>query len=104
MGKTNDTAMTKVTENERREKRRAANRKSARKSRYREMVMLDELQRSTRDLTAKNSALVQENQSLKGLIALLKNRYAMAPMAARVVSFLSLRKPCEYSTWSNLFP
>lgn len=50
-----------------REKRREANRRSARKSRYREIVMLEELQRSSRDLSTKNSSLLQENESLRSL-------------------------------------
>ena len=55
-----------------REKRRAANRRSARKSRYRELVMLDELQRNAGGLSAQNSALRQENESLRNLISTMR--------------------------------
>jgi hypothetical protein len=71
---------------DRREKRRAANRRSAQKSRYREMIMLDELQRNTRDMSLKNSALKQKNESLRNMILTIKKVKAEQQQVAGVVS------------------
>ncbi len=70
---TSDSEHSKNDEEAKRERRRAANRRSARKSRYREMVMLEELQKSVHELTVKNNALRQENDALRRGISAVKN-------------------------------
>jgi hypothetical protein len=69
-----------------REKRRAANRRSALKSRYREMVMLEELQRNTRELSVHNAALRQENESLRSLATTIRKVQSEAHQLAQFVS------------------
>jgi hypothetical protein len=94
MGKTSKDsskpAMTKssVGDEEKREKRRAANRRSALKSRYRETVMLEELQRNTRELSVQNDTLRQENESLRSLAARIRKVQSEAQQAAQIVSSL----------------
>ncbi len=73
MGASSDSDHSKNDEEAKRERRRAANRRSARKSRYREMVMLEELQKSVHELTVKNNALRQENDALRRGISAVKN-------------------------------
>ena len=65
-----------------REKRRAANRRSARKSRYREMVMLEELQRHSQSLTDRNSMLKMQNGELRELIRMLQHSKARQEIRA----------------------
>jgi hypothetical protein len=83
----------------RQEKRRAANRRSARKSRYREVVMLDELQCHSQELALKNSTLRQENTSLRSMIASIKKSRAEQPEVPRAggmvrsLSFPALVQP-----------
>mmetsp|Transcript_31533 Transcript_31533/g.48276 ORF Transcript_31533/g.48276 Transcript_31533/m.48276 type:complete len:130 (+) Transcript_31533:1-390(+) len=53
------------------ERRRASNRKSARKSRYRQLVMLDELQKSLDALKRQNNELKTEKNVLEREIKLI---------------------------------
>lgn len=57
---------------ERKERRRAANRRSAQKSRYRETILMDELQRTVNDLTQKNELLRQENMQFRRDVEILR--------------------------------
>ena len=57
-----------------REKRRAANRRSARKSRYREVVMMEELQRDVKRLTNRNEELKLENGQLRDALKSFKEK------------------------------
>jgi hypothetical protein len=57
---------------ERKERRRAANRRSAQKSRYRETILMDELQRTVNDLTQKNELLRQENMKFRRDVEILQ--------------------------------
>ena len=66
------TPNSQLTTEERKEKRRAANRKSARKSRYRETVMLDELQRHSRELSERNNTLKESNKNIRQAIVAIK--------------------------------
>mmetsp|Transcript_38617 Transcript_38617/g.56865 ORF Transcript_38617/g.56865 Transcript_38617/m.56865 type:complete len:117 (-) Transcript_38617:1555-1905(-) len=50
-----------VDDKEKREKRLASNRRSAQKSRYREMVMIEELQQRVEKLRKQNQCLQEEN-------------------------------------------
>ena len=61
------------------EKRRAANRKSARKSRYRENVMIDELQRNSQELAARKLELEESNATLRKAIASIKDSMKKSP-------------------------
>lgn len=78
--KPNSTTMTTNTGShekmmcEKREKRRASNRQSARKSRYREAVMVETLNDHSRELNKRNTALRHENESLRSLITSLKRQ------------------------------
>lgn len=62
-----------ASEEERKERRRAANRRSAQKSRYREMVLMEELQKTVTDLSKRNSSLKDENDAFRRDLALLQN-------------------------------
>lgn len=55
----------RASEDERKERRRAANRRSARKSRYKENVLLDELQKTVTELAKQNQSLKAENDAFK---------------------------------------
>lgn len=79
-----------------REKRRAANRRSALKSRYREMVMLEELQRNTSELSVQNATLRQDNESLRSLVTTIRKAQSEAQQAAQIVS-------CPFSSWADHF-
>jgi bZIP transcription factor len=59
-------------EDEKKEKRREANRRSAKKSRYREGVMLEELQRKCRELGERNRVLRSHNGALRETIEYFK--------------------------------
>lgn len=92
MGKTStDSSKPTITklsvgdEETKREKRRAANRRSALKSRYRETVMLEELQRSTEELSVQNSTLRQDNESLRSLATTIRRVQSEAQQAAQIV-------------------
>ena len=61
-----------ANEEERRERRRAANRRSAQKSRYREMILMDELQKTVSELTRRNAQLRESNSSFRGDVMVLK--------------------------------
>jgi hypothetical protein len=88
-----------------REKRRAANRRSALKSRYRETVMLEELQRNTQELSVQNSSLRQENETLKSLSATIRRVQSEAQQAAQIVRNEILLQPCEvYKFLSDSHP
>jgi hypothetical protein len=76
-----------------REKRRAANRRSALKSRYRETVMLEELQRNTQELSVQNSTLRQENETLRSLATTIRRVQSEAQQAAQMVRNEILLQP-----------
>ena len=59
-------------EENKKEKRREANRLSAKKARYREGVMIDELQRNCMDLGEQNAFLRSSNDTLRKAIEYLK--------------------------------
>lgn len=99
MGKTNTDSskptMTKASvgdEEVKREKRRAANRRSALKSRYRETVMLEELQRNSQELSVQNSTLRQENETLRSLSTTIRSE---AQKAAQMVRNGIVLQSCE---------
>jgi hypothetical protein len=90
MGKTStDSSKPTITklgvddEEMKREKRRAANRRSALKSRYRETVMLEELQRNTSELSVQNATLRQENESLRSLATRIRSETQKAAQMVR---------------------
>ena len=87
-----------------REKRRASNRRSARKSRYREVVMMEELQENAQRLTTQNCALKKENESIRGLIATFQQFENEAKQAAETVSlmFSSSSCGCNGFFWNEL--
>ena len=58
---------------ERKERRRASNRRSARKSRYRENVFTLELQKTVSELSKKNEELRAENEAFRQEVVALKN-------------------------------
>lgn len=66
----------RASETERKERRRAANRKSARKSRFRENVLMDELQKTVNDLGKHNQTLKSENDTFKEEITALQSLLA----------------------------
>ena len=68
-----------------REKRRASNRRSAHKSRYREMVMMDEYQRRAELLSKENDALKRENEIIRQIMTLLNTSQNIAPTAPQMV-------------------
>ena len=90
MGKTHADSskptMTKLSvgdDETKREKRRAANRRSALKSRYRETVMLEELQRNSEELAHQNSELRQENETLRSLSTRIRSEAQKAAQMVR---------------------
>jgi hypothetical protein len=85
-----------------REKRRAANRRSALKSRYREMVMLEELQRNTSELSVQNATLRQENESLRSLVTTIRKTQSEAQQAAQIVSSLCRRVSRSFFIFNRL--
>jgi hypothetical protein len=90
---TKSSAITKSSvgdEEIKREKRRVANRRSALKSRYRETVMLEELQRNTSELSVQNATLRQENESLRSLAATIRKVQSEAQQTAQIVSVFLL--------------
>lgn len=76
----------RASESERKERRRAANRKSARKSRFRENVLLDELQKTVTDLGKHNHTLKSENNTFKEEIAALQSLLACHVKTQQLVS------------------
>eukprot|EP00549_Striatella_unipunctata_P021102 CAMPEP_0118690630 /NCGR_PEP_ID=MMETSP0800-20121206/10226_1 /TAXON_ID=210618 ORGANISM="Striatella unipunctata, Strain CCMP2910" /NCGR_SAMPLE_ID=MMETSP0800 /ASSEMBLY_ACC=CAM_ASM_000638 /LENGTH=157 /DNA_ID=CAMNT_0006588309 /DNA_START=28 /DNA_END=501 /DNA_ORIENTATION=- len=54
------------------ERRRASNRQSARKSRYRQVVLVDELTKCAEELSKENELLKQEQESLRFHIRILE--------------------------------
>jgi bZIP transcription factor len=65
-----------ASDDERKERRRAANRRSARKSRFRETVVMEELQKTVAQLAKQNESLRADNEAfrrdvfvLQGLVA-----------------------------------
>lgn len=76
----------RASEQERKERRRAANRKSARKSRYRENVLMDELQKTVTDLAKHNQSLKSENDDFRQEILALQSLMACHAKAQQVVS------------------
>lgn len=70
-------------DDDKKEKRREANRRSAKKSRYREGVMVDELQRQCREFGEHNAVLRGSNDALRKMIEYMKvsslRRTAAAP-------------------------
>eukprot|EP00541_Cyclophora_tenuis_P002747 CAMPEP_0116553744 /NCGR_PEP_ID=MMETSP0397-20121206/7213_1 /TAXON_ID=216820 /ORGANISM="Cyclophora tenuis, Strain ECT3854" /LENGTH=112 /DNA_ID=CAMNT_0004078841 /DNA_START=892 /DNA_END=1230 /DNA_ORIENTATION=+ len=88
-----------ASDEERKERRRAANRRSAQKSRYREMVLMDELQKTVAELTKRNAMLKEENEAfrrdlvlLKGVMEERKMRQSMeqtSPLCQRLVNPLT---------------
>ena len=63
----------RYSDDERKERRRAANRKSARKSRFRENVMFFELQETVSRLKEQNEALRADNEKFRKNIVLLQS-------------------------------
>ena len=63
----------RYSDDERKERRRAANRKSARKSRFRENVMFFELQETVSRLKEQNEALRADNEKFRKNIILLQS-------------------------------
>ena len=61
------------TDDERKERRRAANRRSARKSRYRESVITNELQKSIVNLVKQNDELRAANEAIRQEVAALQS-------------------------------
>lgn len=76
----------RASEEERKERRRAANRRSAQKSRYREMVLMDELQKTVSELTKRNAVLKDENEAFRRDLALLKGIMQERKLRQSVVS------------------
>mmetsp|Transcript_9273 Transcript_9273/g.14403 ORF Transcript_9273/g.14403 Transcript_9273/m.14403 type:complete len:138 (-) Transcript_9273:125-538(-) len=70
---------------DRKERRRASNRRSAQKSRYRQIVMLEELQKSVDSLKEKNAGLKKERQILQTNITML-HRSSTPEMGTRHLS------------------
>jgi len=75
-----------TSEQERVERRRAANRRSARKSRYRENIQLGELQRTVNELKERNLALKAENASFKEDVAMLQGVMSFKGFELKMVS------------------
>jgi bZIP transcription factor len=66
-----------LCDEERKERRRAANRKSARKSRFRESILLDELQKTVSQLSKQNDDLRADNDAFKRELILLRSLIEM---------------------------
>lgn len=83
-----------VSEKERKERRRASNRRSARKSRYRENVLVDELHKTMASLKTCNETLKAENESFRKHVALLRNLIMEKPadLVGWVVSYKDKKK------------
>mmetsp|Transcript_18385 Transcript_18385/g.31359 ORF Transcript_18385/g.31359 Transcript_18385/m.31359 type:complete len:87 (-) Transcript_18385:1777-2037(-) len=75
-----------ASDEERKERRRAANRRSAQKSRYREMVLMDELQKTVAELTKRNAMLKEENEAFRRDLVLLKGVMEERKMRQSMVS------------------
>lgn len=65
-----------ASDDERKERRRAANRRSARKSRYRETVVLDELQKTVAQLAKQNESLRADNEAFRRDVLVLQSLIA----------------------------
>lgn len=65
-----------ASDDERKERRRAANRRSARKSRYRETVVLDELQKTVAQLAKQNESLRADNEACRRDVLVLQSLIA----------------------------
>mmetsp|Transcript_12662 Transcript_12662/g.29391 ORF Transcript_12662/g.29391 Transcript_12662/m.29391 type:complete len:178 (-) Transcript_12662:1440-1973(-) len=76
----------RASDEERKERRRAANRRSAQKSRYREMVLMDELQKTVSELTKRNAMLREENEAFRRDVAVLKGVVQQRELRQEVVS------------------
>ena len=78
----------------RRERRLAANRLSALKSRYRKSVMLEELQKTKNSLSQKNEALRKENELIRAQVDAIQRAIARhgsgVSDAVRMLFFFSL--------------
>eukprot|EP00568_Trieres_chinensis_P013521 CAMPEP_0183305994 /NCGR_PEP_ID=MMETSP0160_2-20130417/10555_1 /TAXON_ID=2839 ORGANISM="Odontella Sinensis, Strain Grunow 1884" /NCGR_SAMPLE_ID=MMETSP0160_2 /ASSEMBLY_ACC=CAM_ASM_000250 /LENGTH=166 /DNA_ID=CAMNT_0025469289 /DNA_START=115 /DNA_END=615 /DNA_ORIENTATION=- len=82
---------------EKKERRLAANRKSAHKSRYRKMVYLEEMKKTENEMKIKNEALEKENEALRQHLHILSK------------TSLQLREtgkeaPLEVTSTSSLLP
>ena len=62
----------RATDDERKERRRAANRRSARKSRYRAGVITGELENSLAELSKRNKELRAENEAFRNEVLTLQ--------------------------------
>eukprot|EP00957_Ditylum_brightwellii_P107500 8202362-Ditylum_brightwellii.AAC.1 len=64
------------SEDERKRQRRLdANRRSAQKSRYRKLVLLNELQQSVSEMTSAHALLSEENGALRDQLAIISQLY-----------------------------
>jgi predicted RNase H-like nuclease (RuvC/YqgF family) len=86
----------RASETERKERRRAANRKSARKSRFRENVLMDELQKTVNDLGKHNQTLKSENDTFKEEITALQSLLACHAKSQQLVSSFEASIPCSF--------
>jgi len=65
------------TEEEKRQERLSANRRSARESRNRKKLVFEELQRSVARLAEENASLRKENETIKGQMSALKRQFGL---------------------------